>query len=154
MVRTLESSLVPRGLWCPCLPRLLASPPFQLPETFPLNPLVWVLLLCGAQYRDILLSNVQSRPRDKNAAKVAVEVHTRELALSTRYQSGQGATRMSVSTGKGLERRAFQTGSDSSAGLGRLTGHCRGEAAIYARVFKHTAIHEGHQQPVCLGPGN
>jgi hypothetical protein len=34
----------------------------------------------------------------------AVEVHTRELALSTRYQSGQGATRLSVNTGKDLER--------------------------------------------------
>lgn len=87
----------------------------------------------------------------------AVEVHTR----GTRYQSGQGATRLSVSTGKGLERKAFQTESDSSAGLGRLTGHCSvsdglkgGKAAICARVFKHAAIHGGHQQPVCLGPGN
>lgn len=106
-----------------------------------------------------LLSSLDIVP--DSVTQRAVEVHTRELALSIRYQSGQGATRLSVSTGKGLERRVFQTRSESSAGLGRLTGHCSvsgglkgGEAAIYARVFKHVAIHEGHQQPVCLGPGN
>lgn len=154
VVRTLESSLSPRGVRWPCSHWFLSSPPIPQAASPPLpssclrpSHLISFSLgsyyVSGAQYRDTLLSNVQSWPRDKNAAQVALfpksaawrqghlvsgmdsarlkSPHTRELTAKCQVLVRTGNHHAACQDWKGLVKGAFQTGSDSYGGLDRLT---------------------------------
>lgn len=120
----------------------------------------------------MLLFSIQSWPRDKNAVQMAsfpeecsLETgasshrpgqcqarvprgqwkYTQEnkVSLSTRCQSAQGATRLSVSTGKGLVRGSH-SGQGETAVVGWAGVSVTAVSAV-AEKKRTTKAHEGHE---------